>query len=44
MDKPRRFKSFQVRNINRVNLFEGLPYIGYEGYIKKGKIIFSSLF
>lgn len=37
--KPKRFKSFKVRPINNVNLFEGLPLVGYEGFIKKGLIL-----
>jgi len=30
-------KNYKIKQISNVNLFEGLPYIGYESYVKKGK-------
>lgn len=34
--KLKRKKNYNIKQIPNVNLFEGLPYIGYENYVKKG--------
>lgn len=38
--KLKRKKNYKIKQIPNVNLFEGLPYIGYENYVKKGSVIF----
>ena len=36
LTKLKRQKNYKIKQIPNVNLFEGLPYIGYENYVKKG--------